>query len=528
MSLLIQIIGMVSHYLLPLLSISIVFFTTLSLFKVRQRFSFFILTEDSKRIALTEKNTLIGSSDVSDIRFSGVMPEHAVITTKNNFVTIRPLKGMKILINNKEINKETVVEPYDVISAGKREFSIRRKAIGETEQKNSNFHTISMFSLFSLQLLLLPQFYFNCGLYVLALFFAFIVFEIIYFAIITPKRAKVEILVLFLITLGFSVVSPMGFSVLLKQIICFAIGLTLAVLIYFAFFSQKFVKFLKVIAIVAAVGLFCANVMIGVIYNGSQNWIEIGNFSFQPSEFVKIILVFLSAATAEKIAKKYNTVGYTVFVGFSLCILAYLRDFGTAFVYVVVFLVVIMLRNSRWRVFFAYIFGGGIMMGIISLLLPYISKRLFSFGHAWENAFSTGYQQTRTIIAAASGGLLGVGNSNGFLRKITSFDTDIVFGLICEELGIITGVCAVIVFVILALYAVKLFDYASPFYAIPACTAATVFLAQTLLNVFGSIDMLPFTGVTLPFISNGGSSLICCVALIAFFKAAEREAKKLL
>ncbi len=526
MSFALQIIGIISHYLLPLFALNIVIFTFLSLFSSKNKFSYYLLLSDSTKINLSLKDSLIGSSADTDIRLQGCENEHAVICVKRKGVTVRALKGKTIYVNNKEINGEVLLNSYDVVLAGTCEFSVRRKALTEKQQKKKRFTVMPTLSLFAFQTLLMLQMLFLYGFATVGLFLAFVIFEIIYIAIATPLKARIETIVFFLITLGFTVVADMGFVVLLKQLVTFAVGFVFALLIYFSFSSHKLVSFLKVFAVIAAFGLFAANVLIGAIYNGSQNWIEIGAYSFQPSEFVKISLVFLSAASAETIQKKYNTVGYTLFVGASLLVLAYLRDFGTAFVYAAVFLVVIMLRNCSWRTFFAYLVGGGVMMGIASLLLPYITKRLFSFGHAWENAFSSGYQQTRTLIAAASGGLLGVGTSNGFLRNITSFDTDIVFGLICEEFGIIVGVCVVAVFVLLALYALKLFDSASPFCAIPACAAVTVFLTQMSLNVFGAFDMLPFTGVTIPFISNGGSSLICCVALIGFLKAEEREVKK--
>lgn len=524
MEIALQIIGIISHYLLPMFAFFIVVFTFLSLFSNKNKFTYYLLLSDSNKIELNLKDTLLGSSGDTDIRLHGCDKEHAVICIKRKGVTIRALRGKTVFVNNKKINGEVFLNSYDTVSLGSCEFFVKHKASTEKSQKNKRSYILSLFSLFAFQFILFLQMLFLYGYMIAGLFFVFIVFEIIYFAVVTPAKFTIETVVFFLLTLGYTVVADLGTVIVLKQIVTFAVGFVFALLIYFVFVSKRLVNFLKIFAVIFAFGLFAANVIIGVVYNGSQNWIEVGSYSFQPSEFVKIALVFLSAVSAEKIKNKYNTVGYTLFVVFSLLVLAYLRDFGTAFVYATVFLVVIMLRNCSWRTFFAYVVSGGVLMGIISLLLPYITKRMFSFGNAWENAFTSGYQQTRTLIAAASGGLLGVGTSNGFLRTINSFDTDIVFGLICEELGIIVGVCVVLSFVFLTFYSVKLFDNASPFCSIPACAAATLFLTQMSLNVFGSFDMLPFTGVTIPFISNGGSSLICCVALIGFFKAAEREA----
>lgn len=521
-----RIVSFVSHYALPLLSLAVVVFSFWPLFNRKNSFSCFLLLEDSTRVDLTLKETLIGSSVDCDIRLAGLSKEHAVITLKNNSVLIRPLKNKTVLVNNNEITCETALNQYDVVSAGKREFSVRRKSIETKKKKKDKSDILSFTSLFAFEILVLLQFLFNYGMLSFALFGTYMLFECLYFAVAKATDKKIETVMFFLVSLGFTVVAGMGNGVFVKQFISFAIGCVAAFLLYFLI-SSKFAGALKLPAVIAAVALFAANILIGSIYNGSQNWIEINSVSFQPSEFIKVILVFLSAASADKIDKKYNTVGFTLFVGMCVAILAYLRDFGTAAVYIVVYLAVIMLRRCDIRFFLCVIGGGVALMGIAALAFPYVAKRIFSFGQAWENVFGTGYQQTRTMIAAASGGLLGVGTGNGYLRKITAFDTDIVFGLICEELGIIVAICAVVCFVLLALYSTRLLNYSASFYAIPACAAAIVFLAQTALNVFGSLDMLPFTGVTLPFISNGGSSVVTCVVLIAFFKAAERQAGKI-
>ena len=103
-------------------------------------------------------------------------------------------------------------------------------------------------------------------------------------------------------------------------------------------------------------------------------------------------------------------------------------------------------------------------------------------------------------------------------------DTDLVFGVLCEEWGLIVALIAVLSIVFLAFFAFFLMrGCKSSFYAISACGAASIFLIQTALNVFGPIDLLPLTGVTLPFISNGGSSMVVCWALLSFIKAADER-----
>jgi cell division protein FtsW (lipid II flippase) len=158
------------------------------------------------------------------------------------------------------------------------------------------------------------------------------------------------------------------------------------------------------------------------------------------------------------------------------------------------------------------------------MFLPYIASRFEAWGHVWQFADSIGYQQTRTMIYAASGGLIGLGGGNGYLVGIPASDTDLVFGILCEEWGLIVALAAVLTIIFLAFLVLFLMrGCKSSFYAISACGAASIFMIQTALNVFGSLDILPLTGVTLPFVSNGGSSMVVCWALLSFIKAADER-----
>ena len=167
--------------------------------------------------------------------------------------------------------------------------------------------------------------------------------------------------------------------------------------------------------------------------------------------------------------------------------------------------------------------GGAVFgAGIILKFKPYILSRFASWGHAWEAASTTGYQQTRTMSAAASGGLLGMGAGNGWLHRIAAADTDLVFGMLCEEWGLLIAVLAVVAIITLAFFAARACRVGrSSFYTIAACAASSLLVFQTCLNVFGSVDLLPLTGVTFPFVSNGGSAMMSAWGLLAFLKAAD-------
>ena len=153
---------------------------------------------------------------------------------------------------------------------------------------------------------------------------------------------------------------------------------------------------------------------------------------------------------------------------------------------------------------------------------PHIASRFSAWRHIWDDLSGRGYQQTQALMCLAAGGLFGLGAGNGQLKHVFAADSDIVFCTVSEEWGLIIGICCVLFVVCIALFAVRSASLCrSSFYAIAACSAMSILLFQMILNVFGTVDYLPFTGVTFPFLSNGGSSMMSAWGMLAFVKAAD-------
>ncbi|MDR2502242.1 MAG: FtsW/RodA/SpoVE family cell cycle protein, partial [Oscillospiraceae bacterium] len=199
-------------------------------------------------------------------------------------------------------------------------------------------------------------------------------------------------------------------------------------------------------------------------------------------------------------------------------------DFGTALVFFVTYLVIAFMRSGDFATVFLSV-AGAALAGFLALTVkPYIKARFAVWGHVWEDTANRGYQQTRTMAAAASGGLFGSGAGKGWLKRIFAADTDLVFGMVAEELGLVVALSCVLALVALVVYAWSNGKRArSSFYVIAACAAGTLMTLQAALNVLGSVDILPLTGVTFPFVSKGGTSLVTSFGLLAFIKEAQRE-----
>ena len=189
-----------------------------------------------------------------------------------------------------------------------------------------------------------------------------------------------------------------------------------------------------------------------------------------------------------------------------------------------IFIIIAFMRSGSIRTILLTVSGSALGVFLILRFKPYIAERFKAWRHVWEYADTTGYQQTKVLMYAASGGLFGVGLGNGYLKDIFAGDSDLVFGMLCEEMGLVMGVIVVVAIAMLILFARNDATRSrSTFYSISACAAAGLLLFQTCLNVFGATDVLPLTGVTLPFISLGGSSMMAVWGLLAFIKASDER-----
>ena len=333
---------------------------------------------------------------------------------------------------------------------------------------------------------------------------------------------EVEILAFFLSTLGLAVVASSAPGELYKQLFSMGLGLIAFLVIGWSLRDLERAKKVRYVAAAAGVGLLLLNLALGTEQYGAKNWIYLGSLSFQPSELVKLCFVFVGASTLDRLAARRNLILFILYSGLLCGCLALMNDFGTALIFFGAFLVIAYLRSGDFATL-GLICAGTAFAGVLAVRFrPHILTRFASWGHIWEDPLGAGYQQTRALMCLASGGLLGVGAGRGYLRYVAAADTDLVFAMVSEEWGLLIAVLMVLAVALLAVFVWRSAPMGrSSFYTIGACAAVTMLMLQVVLNVFGTVDFLPLTGVTFPFVSNGGSSMISSWGLLAFVKACD-------
>ena len=345
--------------------------------------------------------------------------------------------------------------------------------------------------------------------------------SVFYFAM-HRRNFELDFIAFFLSGVGITVIGSIKPDDAFKQLLMLIAGVIGFIVLVFLMGDVDLCMRLRLPVAVAAILLLIVNIAIAKVTHGARNWITIFGVTFQPSEFVKVAFIFVGAATLEKIQTSKNLYAFIAFSLVCVGALIVIKDFGTALIFFVTFLIIAFMNSGDIKTIFLALASAAMGGFIVIKYKSYVTARFSVYRHVWEHYNDSGYQQTRVLVGLASGGLLGLGIGAGTTRGVWARTTDLIFGVICEEWGFLFGLLLVLSFVAIAVSAlVNSIAARSTFYSIAAVAAAGLLLFQTALNIFGITDVLPLTGVTLPFVSQGGSSMISCWAVLAFIKASD-------
>lgn len=345
------------------------------------------------------------------------------------------------------------------------------------------------------------------------------VIQVLLFAILTVtpmiySRINGELLnhMCYLLGIGFIMISRLSFSKSVRQVLITGGGFLLALIIPVA---MKRLDILKKGWILYGAGGFVLLALVyilGELTNGSKISFSIYGVTFQPSEFVKIIFIFFLASL---LCEKVNAVKIAIsaFAAAAyILVLAASRDLGAALIFGVAYLIVLFIATNSYLLLLGGVTVGAAGSVLVYHLFPHIQNRVL----AWLDPFSyiddVGYQITQSLFAISAGGLFGTGLFNGNPKAIPYVEDDMIFSAICEEMGILFGVILLLICFLVFFTIIHISTKIRDSFDKLICTGLAIsYATQVFLTVGGGVKFIPLTGVTLPCVSYGGSSVMATV-----------------
>ena len=331
----------------------------------------------------------------------------------------------------------------------------------------------------------------------------------IYMQLYPRGNLTLYIHVIMMLSVGLIVIARIDFSEAIKQFVIAVIGLVITIVVPYFMRRFRFYKNLTYIYAAAGAAALLAVLLIGNYVYGSNLNFTIGGITMQPSEFVKILFVLFIASSYYE-ASSFREVFITgVIAAMHVLILIASNDLGSALIFYVVFFFMTYLATGKP----GYLILGAAAGAAGAILCVRV------FAHVrdpWSVIDGDGYQITQSLFAISGGGLFGLGLTQGTPGDIPFVDKDFIFAAICEELGLIFAMCVMIMCIVIFINIIWIaLNFDDRFYRFAAFGFAVVYIFQTFLTIGGDVRFIPLTGVTLPLVSYGGSSVLATIIMFA-------------
>lgn len=345
-----------------------------------------------------------------------------------------------------------------------------------------------------------------------------VLFFVCYLSLSTFFYKKISKLLLnnicMLLGTGFIILTRLNPERAMRQFLIVVISAVVTWII--PFIIDRVWQLVKLAWIYGILGLFilAAVCVAGNTSFGAQLSLTIGGVSIQPSEFVKISFVFFVAARLYRSTKFRDVVITTVIAALHVIILVLSRDLGSALIFFITYLFMLFVATSNWLYLGAGALSGSAAALVAYKLFSHVQRRVEAWKDPWADIDDKGYQVTQGLFAMGTGGWFGLGLYQGMPQKIPVVEKDFVFAAISEELGAIYALCLLFIcvgcFLQFMIIAMKM---QAMFYKLIAFGLGIMYITQVFLTVGGVVKFIPSTGVTLPFVSYGGSSVLATFIL---------------
>lgn len=356
---------------------------------------------------------------------------------------------------------------------------------------------------------------FLCAFELIVLFSVIVLFRAIY-----PKGNRLTVNnMCMLLCVGFIIIARISLTKEVSQFKIVIVSLIIGMVIPYFVHKLKLLKYLT--WIYAMVGIFALGVvlLVGAVTNGSKISYSILGYSFQPSEFVKIIYVFLIASLLYESDRFMNVALSAILAGAHVIILVLSKDLGSALIFFVVYVCLIFIATKNY-IYLILGTGAGVGAAIIAYrLFTHVQVRVQAWQNPWDDIAGTGYQITQSLFAIGTGSWFGLGLLQGTPSSIPFVETDFVFAAVAEEMGVIFAICVILVCVSCFMMFMKIAGQLQDrFYRYISAGLGITYIFQVFLTIGGGTKFIPLTGVTLPFISYGGSSILTTVIMFSIIQ----------
>lgn len=332
------------------------------------------------------------------------------------------------------------------------------------------------------------------------------------------------LIVTMLISIGIIMIYRINPDLGFKQVMWFGIGMTVFFITYFIIKNMKHLDKMLYLYLGLSFALFLATLIFGTKNKGATNWIIIFGSSFQPAEVIKILFIFSLASYYVNKEKYNNKLIFLAVVYAHIGFLFIQKDLGTAMLFFLLFLSILYVYEEDRRLLL-YNIVGAVVLGMLGyFMFNHVRVRVETWLNPWEDIGGKGYQITQSLFAIASGGFFGTGIGLGHPEFIPEVHNDFIFSAICEEMGVLTGIAVIFLFLIIVYRGIKItLQQQNQFFRIIALGITLMFGYQAFIILGGATKMIPLTGITLPFVSYGGSSLVSSFAALGILQVASEE-----
>lgn len=320
----------------------------------------------------------------------------------------------------------------------------------------------------------------------------------------------------YLLMVGFVILTRLDFDMAIRQfaiaVAAVCISLIIPAFILRVRVVDKWGKFLGIFGFLMVASVF----VFGKSMYGATNWISIGGFSLQPSELAKIIFVFFVAAMLARDTSFRQIVITTAAAAVYVLVLVIEKDLGAAVIFFVTYLVMLYVATRQFRYMALGLAAGSGAAVVAYQLFSHVRTRVIAWKDPWGNYNDAGYQIAQSLFAIGTGGWFGMGLFKGKPNTIPVVVSDFVFSAISEEMGALFAICLILVYFSCFLMFINIsLQLVKPFYKLVAMGLSTAYGIQLFLCIGGVIKLIPHTGVTMPLISYGGSSVLSTIIIFA-------------